>query len=175
MALRTHVDRVHFRVVLNLLRGPVLQHAAVVHHRDALGHPERDIEIVLGNLDSKRDWGFAGDYVTAMWKMLQADTPDDYVIATGETHSIEELVERAFGEVGIDDWRPYVRQDPKFFRPAEVDILLGDPSKARATLGWSAKTSFDELVREMVAFDLDEAKRDRLVASTGFKTYQHHE
>ena len=88
-------------------------------------------ELVLGNLDSKRDWGYAGDYVKAMWLMLQQDEPDDYVIATGETHSIEEFVERAFAEVGIDDWRQYVRQDPKFFRPAEVDLLIGDASKAR--------------------------------------------
>jgi GDPmannose 4,6-dehydratase len=117
-------------------------------------------EIVLGNLDSKRDWGFAGDYVTAMWKMLQADAPDDYVIATGETHSIEELVERAFGEVGIDDWRPYVRQDPKFFRPAEVDLLIGDPSKAKAMLGWEPTVSFEELVSMMVRNDLEiEAKK----------------
>ena len=117
-------------------------------------------EIVLGNLDSKRDWGFAGDYVTAMWKMLQADAPDDYVIATGETHSIEELVERAFAEVGIDDWRPYVRQDPKFFRPAEVDLLIGDPSKAKAELGWEPTVSFEQLVSMMVRNDLEiEAKK----------------
>lgn len=112
-------------------------------------------EIVLGNLDSKRDWGYAGDYVTAMWMMLQADAPDDYVIATGETHSIEELVERAFAEVGIDDWRPHVRQDPKFFRPAEVDLLIGDPSKAKAKLGWEPTVSFAELVRMMVQHDLE--------------------
>jgi GDPmannose 4,6-dehydratase len=112
-------------------------------------------ELVLGNLDSKRDWGYAGDYVTAMWMMLQADAPDDYVIATGETHSIEELVERAFAEVGIDEWRPYVRQDPKFFRPAEVDLLIGDPSKAKAELGWEPTVSFAELVRMMVQNDLE--------------------
>ena len=112
-------------------------------------------EIVLGNLDSKRDWGYAGDYVTAMWMMLQADAPDDYVIATGETHSIEELVERAFAEVGIDDWRPYVRQDRKFFRPAEVDLLIGDPSKAKAELGWEPTVSFPELVSMMVKNDLE--------------------
>ena len=112
-------------------------------------------EIVLGNLDSKRDWGYAGDYVTAMWMMLQADAPDDYVIATGETHSIEELVERAFAEVGIDDWRPYVRQDPKFFRPAEVDLLIGDPAKAKAKLGWEPTVPFGELVRMMVQNDLE--------------------
>ena len=93
-------------------------------------------EVVLGNLDSKRDWGYAGDYVKAMWLMLQQPEPGDYVVATGQTHSIEDLVERAFGEVGIDNWRDYVRQDPKFLRPAEVDLLIGDPSKAkRARLG----------------------------------------
>jgi GDPmannose 4,6-dehydratase len=109
---------------------------------------------VLGNLDAKRDWGYAGDYVKAMWMMLQQDEPDDYVIATGETHSIEELVERAFAEVGIDNWRDYVRQDPKFFRPAEVDLLIGDPSKAREQLGWKPEVSFPELVSMMVQNDL---------------------
>ena len=86
-------------------------------------------EIVLGNLDSKRDWGYAGDYVKAMWLMLQQDQPDDYVVATGKTHSIEDLVRLAFSEVGIENWRDYVRQDPKFFRPAEVDLLIGDPRR----------------------------------------------
>jgi GDPmannose 4,6-dehydratase len=111
-------------------------------------------ELVLGNLDSKRDWGYAGDYVKAMWLMLQQPEPDDFVIATGETHSIEELVERAFAEVGIADWRQYVRQDPKFFRPAEVDLLIGDASKARTKLGWRPEVAFEELVRMMVAHDL---------------------
>jgi GDPmannose 4,6-dehydratase len=111
-------------------------------------------ELVLGNLDSKRDWGYAGDYVKAMWMMLQADAPDDYVIATGETHSIEDLVARAFAEIGVDDWRAYVRQDPKFFRPAEVDLLIGDPAKARTQLGWEPSVTFDELVSMMVAHDL---------------------
>ena len=111
-------------------------------------------ELVLGNLDAKRDWGYAGDYVKAMWLMLQQDQPDDYVIATGETHSIEELVERAFAEVEIDNWRDYVRQDPKFFRPAEVDLLIGDPSKARDQLGWKPEVSFGELVSMMVQSDL---------------------
>ena len=96
-------------------------------------------EIVMGNLDSKRDWGYAGDYVKAMWMMLQQDEPDDYVIATGKTHSIEDLVERAFAEVGIEDWRPYVRQDPKFYRPAEVDLLIGDATKAREQAGLGAR------------------------------------
>jgi GDPmannose 4,6-dehydratase len=112
-------------------------------------------ELVLGNLDSKRDWGFAGDYVKAMWMMLQQPEPDDYVIATGETHSIEELVERSFAEVGITDWKQYVRQDPKFFRPAEVDLLIGDASKALTKLGWRPEVTFDELVRMMVAHDLE--------------------
>ena len=111
-------------------------------------------EIVLGNLDSKRDWGYAGDYVKAMWLMLQRDTPDDYVIATGETHSIEELVQFAFAEVGIKNWRDYVRQDPKFFRPAEVDLLIGDSTKARTELGWKPEVDFPTLIKMMVAHDL---------------------
>jgi GDPmannose 4,6-dehydratase len=112
-------------------------------------------EIVMGNLDSKRDWGFAGDYVKAMWMMLQQDEPDDYVIATGKTHSIEDLVSRAFLEVGIEDWRSYVRQDPKFFRPAEVDLLIGDATKARTKLGWTPEVEFPELIQMMVAHDLE--------------------
>ena len=111
-------------------------------------------EIVLGNLDSKRDWGYAGDYVKAMWLMLQRDTPEDYVIATGETHSIEELVQFAFAEVGIENWRDYVRQDPKFFRPAEVDLLIGDSTKARTELGWKPEVDFPTLIKMMVAHDL---------------------
>jgi len=117
-------------------------------------------ELVLGNLDAKRDWGYAGDYVKAMWMMLQQDQPDDYVIATGETHTIEELVELAFAEAGVGDWRPYVRQDPKFFRPAEVDLLIGDSSKAREKLGWKPEVDFPSLVRMMVQHDLKfEAKK----------------
>jgi GDPmannose 4,6-dehydratase len=112
-------------------------------------------EIVLGNLDSKRDWGYAGDYVRAMWLMLQQPEPDDYVIATGQTHSIEDLVERAFAEVGISNWRDYVRQDPKFFRPAEVDLLIGDASKARQKLGWNPEVDFAQLVKMMVEHDLE--------------------
>jgi GDPmannose 4,6-dehydratase len=113
-------------------------------------------EIVLGNLDAKRDWGFAGDYVEAMWLMLQQPEADDYVISTGETHSIEELLDAAFGAVDIADWHPYVRQDPRFMRPAEVDLLIGDSSKARSVLGWKPKVSFTELVRMMVESDLRE-------------------
>jgi GDPmannose 4,6-dehydratase len=112
-------------------------------------------EVVLGNLDSKRDWGYAGDYVKGMWLMLQQDQPDDYVLATGETHSIEDLVRRAFGEVGIDNWAGYVRQDPKFLRPAEVDLLIGDATKARTKLGWEPEVDFPALVKMMVAHDLE--------------------
>ena len=112
-------------------------------------------EIVLGNLDSMRDWGYAGDYVRAMWLMLQHDTPEDFVIATGVTHSIREFLDLAFAEVGIDDWQPYVRQDPKFLRPAEVDLLIGDASKAKETLGWKPEVSFAQLVKMMVENDLE--------------------
>jgi GDPmannose 4,6-dehydratase len=111
-------------------------------------------EIVLGNLDSKRDWGYAGDYVRAMWLMLQLDTPEDFVVATGETHSIREFLDLAFAEIGIDDWTPYVRQDPKFLRPAEVDLLIGDASKAKEKLGWEPEVSFPQLVKMMVEHDL---------------------
>lgn len=115
-------------------------------------------EIVLGNLDAKRDWGFAGDYVEAMWLMLQQPEADDYVISTGETHSIEELLAAAFTAAGLDDWRRYVRQDPKFMRPAEVDLLIGDAAKAQRVLGWKPKVSFDELVTMMVENDLVEQR-----------------
>jgi GDPmannose 4,6-dehydratase len=115
-------------------------------------------EIVLGNLDAKRDWGFAGDYVEAMWLMLQQPEADDYVISTGETHSIEELLAAAFAAAGLDDWRRYVRQDPKFMRPAEVDLLIGDAAKAQTVLGWKPKVSFDELVTMMVENDLVEQR-----------------
>ena len=113
-------------------------------------------ELVLGNLDSRRDWGFAGDYVEAMWLMLQQPHADDYVIATGETHSIRDFCEAAFGHVGIKDWERYVRQSPEFMRPAEVDVLIGDASKAREVLGWKPTVTFDELVAMMVEQDLEE-------------------
>jgi len=113
-------------------------------------------EITLGNLESSRDWGYAGDYVEAMWMMLQQNQPDDYVIATGETHSIRELLQVAFGLAGIDDWQPYVKQDPRFMRPAEVDLLIGDASKAHSKLGWKPRVSFEELVRMMYENDLAE-------------------
>jgi GDPmannose 4,6-dehydratase len=110
--------------------------------------------VELGNLESKRDWGYAGDYVEGMWLMLQQDKPDDYVLATGETHSIGEFLEQAFKEVGINDWKPYVKQNPEFMRPAEVDILLGNPSKAETKLGWKRKVDFPGLVKMMVENDL---------------------
>src|SRR5918995_859056 len=110
-------------------------------------------ELRLGNLESKRDWGYAGDYVEAMWLMLQQDTPDDYVVATGETHSVREFCELAFDRVGLD-WEKHVVVDEKFFRPAEVDLLVGDASKARRVLGWEPKTTFEGLVNLMVDADL---------------------
>jgi GDPmannose 4,6-dehydratase len=111
-------------------------------------------ELVLGNLNAKRDWGFAGDYVEGMWRMLQADKPDDYVLATGEAHSVREFCELAFRQVGLD-WEKHVRVDPSYFRPAEVDFLLGDPSKARQQLGWNPSVNFLGLVKMMVQHDLD--------------------
>lgn len=111
--------------------------------------------IELGDLWPKRDWGYAGDYVEGMWLMLQQDKPDDYVLATGETHSIEEFLDLAFKEIGIDDWKPYVKQNPAFMRPAEVDLLLGDPTKAERELGWKRKVDFPGLVKLMVQHDLE--------------------
>ena len=110
-------------------------------------------ELVLGNLNAKRDWGFAGDYVEAMWQILQHHTPDDYVIATGEAHSVREFCEIAFAHAGLN-WEKFVRVDPRYFRPSEVDYLWGDPSKAKTQLGWKPRTSFSELVRMMVEHDL---------------------
>jgi GDPmannose 4,6-dehydratase len=110
--------------------------------------------IELGNLDARRDWGYAGDYVEGMWLMLQQDKPDDYVLATGEAYSIEDFLALAFKEIGIDDWKPYVKQNPAFMRPAEVDFLLGDPTKAEKVLGWKRKVDFPGLVKLMVEHDL---------------------
>lgn len=118
-------------------------------------HLGKQKELVLGSLDPKRDWGFAGDYVEGMWRMLQHDKPDDYVLATGETHSIEEFLTLAFQEVGIEDWKPYVKQDPAFMRPAEVDLLLGNPTKAEKVLGWKRQVDFPGLVKMMVEHDLN--------------------
>lgn len=112
-------------------------------------------DLVLGNLDAKRDWGYAGDYVRGMWLMLQQDEPDDYVLATGETHSIRDLLDAAFKAIDVEDWAPYVKQDPRFMRPAEVDILLGDPSKAKEKLGWEPEVNFEQLIKMMVESDLE--------------------
>ncbi len=147
--------------------------------------------VYLGNLDSLRDWGHARDYVRAQWLMLQQAEPEDFVIATGEQHSVREFVELAGAELGMRiEWsgagvaevgvdavsgRVVVKVDPRYFRPAEVDSLLGDPAKARQKLGWTSQTSFADLVKEMVATDLTIAKRDALVAREGFNTYSHHE
>ncbi len=135
------------------MRGPefVTRKISLAVARIALGLQDN---LVLGNLDAKRDWGFAGDYVDAMWRMLQQPTADDYVISTGETHSVREFLDVAFAHAGISDWEKYVVQDPAFYRPAEVDLLVGDATKARETLGWEPKVSFPELVSMMVESDL---------------------
>ncbi len=117
-------------------------------------------KLYLGNLDAKRDWGFAGDYVEAMWMMLQQPAPDDYVVATGETRSVREFLEKAFAHADLD-WKDFVEIDPKYFRPTEVDVLLGDASKARRVLGWKPRVGFDELVRMMVDADLEQAAREK--------------
>lgn len=148
-------------------------------------------KIYLGNLNAKRDWGFAGDYVEAMWLMLQQDEADDFVIATGETRSVREFVELAFAEVGTEiKWqgegvkekgidkatgKALVEVDPRYFRPTEVEILLGDPTKAREKLGWEPRTSFTELVKMMVEADLEEAKRDLFCRNQGFKVNSYYE
>ena len=147
--------------------------------------------LYLGNLDARRDWGHARDYVEAQWLILQADTPEDYVIATSEQHTVREFVTRAAArlgfqlewrgsgvdEVGVDreSGRTLVRIDARYFRPTEVESLLGDASKARAKLGWTPRVGFDELVAEMVDADLEVAKRDALVAREGYRVYRHHE
>ena len=115
-------------------------------------------ELRLGNLDSRRDWGYAGDYVRAMWLMLQQDRPDDYVVGTGETHSVRELCEVAFGYLNLD-WEQYVSSDPEFYRPAEVDLLVSDPTRARKALGWEPEVSFEELIKMMVDADLAHLKQ----------------
>jgi GDPmannose 4,6-dehydratase len=120
-------------------------------------------KLYLGNLDARRDWGFAGDYVDAMWRMLQQDAPDDYVISTGEAHSVREFVELAFGQAGLD-WERHVLIDPRYYRPAEVDHLMGDSSKAHEALGWRPRVSFPELVTLMVEHDLALAERERSAA-----------
>lgn len=147
--------------------------------------------IYLGNLNAKRDWGHAKDYVEAMWMMLQADEPDDFVVATGETHSVREFVDAAFSEVGISmKWegegldekgidaasgKVLVHIDPRYFRPTEVEFLLGDPTKAKEKLGWEPKVKFVDLVKEMVREDLKDAERDELCRTQGFPTFDHNE
>jgi len=112
-------------------------------------------DLALGNLDSARDWGYAGDFVEGMWLMLQQDEPEDYVLATGQAHTVREFLDIAFREIGVDDWSAYVRQDPRYMRPAEVDELIGDASKAHTKLGWEPKVTLEELVRRMVKHDLE--------------------
>jgi GDPmannose 4,6-dehydratase len=124
--------------------------------RIALG---RQDVLAVGNMDVSRDWGFAGDYVHAMWLMLQQDEPDDYVVATGKCHSVRDLLEIAFHHVGINDWRPYVVQDERFFRPADVSLLVGDATKAHAKLGWKPQVDFQRLIEMMVDADLENEKR----------------
>ena len=116
-------------------------------------------KLYLGNLDARRDWGYARDYVEAMWMIMQAAEPDDYVIATGETHSVREFLEKTFSYLGLD-WEKYVEIDPRYFRPAEVDLLLGDSSKARRNLGWEPKVTFNDLVKLMTDYDLELAKQE---------------
>ena len=123
-------------------------------------------KLYLGNLDAKRDWGFAGDYVEMMWMMLQQDEPDDYVIATGETHAVSEFLEKAFGHVDLD-YHDFVEQDPRYLRPTEVDLLLGDASKAKQKLGWTPKVGFDELVSMMVESDMELAAREKTLRDAG--------
>jgi GDPmannose 4,6-dehydratase len=120
-------------------------------------------KLFLGNLDAKRDWGFAGDYVEAMWLMLQHDMPDDYVISTGETHSVREFLDEVFGLLGLN-WQEHVEVDARYFRPAEVDLLLGDSGKARRVLGWKPKITFKELAKLMTEADLELARHERLIA-----------
>jgi len=146
--------------------------------------------LYLGNLNAKRDWGHAGDYVEMQWLMLQQDEPEDYVIATGEQHSVREFVEEAARELGIsicwkgkgveekgydENGNCIVQVDPRYFRPTEVETLLGDATKARQKLGWTPKTGFRELVREMVCEDLKDAERDELIQNHGFRIFDHHE
>jgi GDPmannose 4,6-dehydratase len=120
-------------------------------------------KLYLGNLDAKRDWGFAGDYVEAMWLMLQRQPPEDYVIATGETHSVREFLDEVFGHLGLD-WQKHVEVDPRYLRPAEVDLLLGDATRARRDLGWQPKVTFKQLAKMMTEADWDLARRERVVA-----------
>ena len=135
----------------------------------AVGRISQDIQdkLYLGNLEAKRDWGFTGDYVETMWLMLQQQQPDDYVIATGEAHSVRDLVELAFAAAGLD-WRRHVEVDRRYFRPTEVNTLCGDATKARDALGWGSRVNFAELVKMMVEHDIELARRERTVSQAGF-------
>jgi GDPmannose 4,6-dehydratase len=124
-------------------------------------------KLFLGNLEAKRDWGFAGDFVEAMWLMLQQDKPDDFVIATGETHSVREFTEKVFSRLDLD-YNKYVSVDPRYFRPTEVDVLLGDASKAKKALGWKPKVTFDALIDMMIATDMELAKKEKTLLDAGF-------
>ena len=130
-------------------------------------------KIYLGNLDARRDWGFAGDYVEAMWLMLQQEQPDDYVVSTDETNSVREFCEKAFARLDLD-YRDFVEIDPRYFRPAEVDLLLGSSEKARVKLGWKPRVSFDELVEMMVDADLELARREQVLLDAGHVTWLPH-
>jgi len=124
-------------------------------------------KLYLGNLEAKRDWGFAGDFVEAMWLMLQQDKPDDFVIATGETHSVREFTEKVFRKLDLD-YNKYISVDPRYFRPTEVDVLLGDASKAKKALGWKPKITFDALIDMMIATDMELAKKEKTLLDAGF-------
>jgi GDPmannose 4,6-dehydratase len=129
-------------------------------------------KLYLGNLEAKRDWGFAGDYVEAMWLILQQEKPDDYVIATGETHSVREFAEKVFMKLGLD-YQRYVAIDARYFRPTEVDVLLGDASKARRVLNWRPKVSFEKLIDMMVAADLEAAEKEKTLVDAGYTPGNH--
>jgi len=130
-------------------------------------------KLYLGNLEAKRDWGFAGDYVEAMWLMLQQDEPDDYVIATGETHSVREFAEKVFQKLELD-YEEYVEIDQRYFRPTEVDVLLGDSTKARKKLGWAPKVTFEQLIDMMIEADLQLAKKERTLLDAGYENVKNH-
>jgi GDPmannose 4,6-dehydratase len=130
-------------------------------------------KLFLGNLEAKRDWGFAGDYVEAMWLMLQQDKPDDFVIAMGETHSVREFVEKVFEKLELD-YQKYVVIDPRYFRPTEVDILLGDPTKAKKFLDWNPRVSFEQLIEMMVAADMEQAGKEKTLCEAGYNTNGNH-
>ncbi len=146
-------------------RMPFLDHIGDIDHENILYNSLMDKEgfpkLRLGNLDAKRDWGHAEDYVRGMWQMVQHETPDDYVVATGETYSVRQFLDIAFKHVGIDDWDNFVVIDPEFYRPAEVDYLLGIPAKAKRVLGWEPQISFEQLVERMVDSDVEEARLQR--------------